>query len=109
MVEGVARRTTNMNYLVIQSSPPEMARAAYDMASYFTVKCGIPCTVEKGSPKTHTNNGWYCVIGTRGFPAGLSRSADYDAYRKSIDTAAKNFPSKAKFDKVQPFPSKWTE
>lgn len=106
IVDGVARRTTNMNYLMIISYPPEKQRSAYEVSNFLTVN-GITTTVEKGTART--NPGWFCVIGTRGFPPKFGRSPEYESYLKAIEAAAKRFPAKSKFDRVQPMAFKWTD
>jgi hypothetical protein len=112
--DGTAQRISNMNYLEMINLPPENRQRAYDLRDLMTAN-GIPCTVEKvskqrGAPKIPGPEGWYAVVGVRGFSPKYGQLPEYRAYRNAIATAAARIPSKGKFDKIDhPLEFKWSE
>jgi hypothetical protein len=103
--DGTARRTTNMNYVVIQNYPPEMQKTAYDVRDFFN-RSGVPCTVEKVARESgHAN--WLSVIGIRGFQRKFTDSPEYLTYLQDIKTLSERFPNKGAFVKLRPHPYKW--
>ena len=86
---------------------------AYEIRDLMTAN-GVPCTVEKvskerGAPKIPANDGWYAVVGVRGFSPKYGQLPEYRAYKNAIAAAAARFPSKAKFEKIDPMDFKWME
>lgn len=106
---GNAQRMMNMNYLLIMAFPPDQKQAAIDARDWFIVNARIPCTVERDSSRLHIAKGWYGVVGTRGFPAGLNSSAEYKSYFDVLQAAITKYPNRAKVDKRPPVPFKWVE
>ena len=95
-----------------------LCKTAYNMMIYevrdFMTANGIPCTVEKvskerGALKLLAPEGWFAVVGVRGFSPKYGQLPEYRAYRNAIAAAAARSPSKGKFDKINPQEFKWSE
>jgi hypothetical protein len=111
--DGTAQRISNLNYVMIINLPSQYRQRAYEVRDLMTAN-GVPCTVEKvskerGAPRIPANDGWYAVVGVRGFSPKFGQLSEYRAYRNAIAAAAARFPSKAKFDKVDPMDFRWVE
>jgi hypothetical protein len=111
--DGTAQRISNMNYVMIINLPPPYRERIYEVRDFMTAN-GIPCTVEKvskerGALKLLAPEGWFAVVGVRGFSPKYGQLPEYRAYRNAIAAAAARSPSKGKFDKINPQEFKWSE
>ena len=102
-IESRLPRTISLNYVIIQTYPPEERQAAEAARDYLT-RNGIPCTLEK-VPDFARNPSWSCLVGTAGF-AHIS-SPEYREYVDNILRLGSKFKS-SNFDRWNPSPKKWT-
>ena len=95
-------RVVGLNYLVIQSYPPQEEQTAKAALNFLNTN-GIPCTLEK-LPDYNPRQGWVCLTGTAGF--SKIRSTDFETYVTHIKELGEKFPS-SKFDHFDPHAYKW--
>ena len=100
--ETALPRAIGLNYVVIQSYPPQEEKTA-QAALNFLNSNGIPCTLEK-IPEYNPRQGWVCLTGTAGF--SKIRSTDFETYVAHIKELGEKFPS-SKFDHFDPHAYKW--
>ena len=100
-----SKRTVGMQYVLIQSYPPEeekFAKAAVDLLN----ANGVLCTAETGVPYAPH---WFCVIGVTGFDR-TRNSPEYDAYIAKIKQIEAKAGGTSKFlKKFDPKPYPWKD
>jgi hypothetical protein len=99
------RRTVGLQYVVIQSYPPEeekFAKAAVDLLN----SNGVLCTLETGIPYAPR---WICVVGIDGFTR-VRNSPEYDVYIAKIKQIEAKAGGTSKFlKKFDPKPYPWKD
>ena len=100
-----AKRTVGLQYVVIQSYPPEeekFAKAAVDLLN----SNGVLCTLENGIPYAPR---WICVVGVDGFNR-TRNSPEYDQYIGKIRQIEAKAGGSSKFlKKFDPKPYPWKD
>ena len=97
-----ADRQVGLNYVIMQSYPPDMRSAATEAQTALLLH-GVPCTIENAPARLHVGKDWVSVIGTTGF-ASIS-SSEFKTYVHHIEQA--NAELHGKFKKLQPLRYKW--
>ena len=100
-VESGLPRTVNLNYIIIQSYPKEMAKTA-EKARDFLIQNGIQCTLEQTD---FTLKGWVSVVGTEGF-TNPNSSRDCQSYKQRIEELSRKFATN-KFQQFELHAYKW--
>jgi hypothetical protein len=100
-----SKRTVGLQYVVIQSYPPEeekFAKATVDLLN----SNGVLCTMETGIPYAPR---WICVVGVTGFNR-IRNSPEYDAYIAKIKQIEAQAGGSSKFlKKLDPKPYPWKD
>jgi hypothetical protein len=98
-----SHRTAGLQYVVIQSYPPEEKQMAEDAVKLLNTS-GILCTIEQipYAPR------WYSVVGITGFTR-TKDSPEYDRYLAAIEKASENFAKGSKFKRFEPKPYRWKD
>jgi len=94
-------RTIGLNYIIVQTYPPEEQQTA-EAARDFLTSNGIPCTLEVTDYVRNPH--WLCLVGTAGFTKISSQ--DCRSYVESIVKLGEKFPS-SRFDRFRPAAYKW--
>jgi hypothetical protein len=94
-------RKVGLNYAIIQTYPPEEAKAAGTMRDFLTSH-GIACTLERTSYAKNAN--WVCLVGTAGFTK--ISSSEYRTYIDSIVKLGERYKNPA-VDHLKPAAYKW--
>ena len=101
-VETRLPRTIGLNYVIIQTYPPE-ERAAAEAARDYLTHGGIPCTLETAKDFTRSSQ-WLCLMGTAGF-AHIS-APEYKQYVEAIISLGDRFKT-SRFNRWNPSPYKY--
>lgn len=101
-VEDRLPRTIGLNYVIVQTYPPEEKAAAEQARDYLT-RSGIPCTLESAKDFTR-NSQWICLMGTAGF-AHIS-APEYKQYVETIINLGDRFKT-SHFNRWNPSPYKY--
>lgn len=98
-----SHRTAGLQYVVIQSYPPEEKQMAEDAVKLLNTS-GILCTIEQipYAPR------WYSVVGITGFTR-TKDSPEYDRYLAAVQKASENFARGSKFKRFEPKPYRWKD
>jgi hypothetical protein len=97
-----ADRQSGLNYVIMQSYPPDMRSLATEAQTALLLH-GVPCTIEPAPPRLHAGKNWISVIGTTGFPA--PSGSEFREYVHHIEQA--NTELHGKFIKLKPLAYKW--
>jgi hypothetical protein len=102
-METNEKRTTGLQYVLVQSYPPEEKALAEQTVKLLNSN-GVLCTLETGlayAPR------WYCIVGVTGF-SRVKNAPEYDAYVEKINAAATKLAGQQKFfKKFENKPIKW--
>ena len=103
LMETNEKRTVGMQYVLVQSYPPE-EKALAEQTVKLLNNNGILCTLETGlsyAPR------WYCIVGVTGFTR-VRNSPEYDAYVAKITEVGETIKGQQKFfKKFENKPIKW--
>lgn len=96
-------RQTGLNYVLIQSYPPEEEKMAHEAVKLLTEN-GIDCTVERGVAGYGAR--WFSVVGLDGF-AKVSNNPQLEAYTRKVKSVSERNAKKGSFKAFAPTPVKW--
>ncbi len=98
-----SHRTAGLQYVVMQSYPPEEKQMAEDAVKLLNTS-GILCTIEQipYAPR------WYSIVGITGFTR-TKDSPEYDRYLAAVQKASENFARGSKFKRFEPKPYRWKD
>src|SRR2546429_6036234 len=103
LMETNEKRTVGMQYVLVQSYPPEEKALAEQTVKLLNSN-GILCTLETGlayAPR------WHCIVGVTGFTR-VRNSPEYDAYVAKITEVGETIKGQQKFfKKFENKPIKW--
>jgi hypothetical protein len=96
-------RQTGVNYVLVQSYPPEEEKMAHEAAKLLTEN-GIDCTVERGVAGYGVR--WFSVVGLDGFTK-VSNNPQLEAYTRKVKSVSERNAKKGSFKAFAPTPVKW--